>query len=125
MESALRQLVRRRAGDRCEYCGLPQTSEPLTFHVEHVIARQHGGGDTEDNLALACHHCNRHKGPNLTGLDPESGTVTRLFNPRTDDWKEHFLNKEGELFGQTAIGRATVVLLKMNEHGRLELRAGA
>jgi len=84
MDARLRHLVRRRADDVCEYCGLRQEQEPLPFHVEHIIPRQHGGADATDNLALACHHCNLHKGSDLAGLDPESGQLTRLFNPRAD-----------------------------------------
>ena len=63
-------LVRRRAGNRCEYCLLPQAHSQLTHHIEHIVAKQHGGRDDIDNLALACHRCNLRKGPNLTGVDP-------------------------------------------------------
>ena len=111
MEAALRQLVRQRAANRCEYCQLPQQSEPLIFHVEHVIAMQHGGTDVPENLALACHQCNLHKGPNLSGLDPETGQLTRLFNPRLDQWSEHFTQQDGKVIGLTAVGRTTVRLL--------------
>ena len=90
METRLRQQVPQRAAGRCEYCGLKQEQEPLPFHIEHIVPRQHGGLDTADNLALACHHCNLHKGTNLTGVEPVSGEATRLFNPRRDDWREHF-----------------------------------
>ena len=69
MDARLRELVKQRAAGRCEYCGLRQEQEPLAFHVEHITARQHEGKDTEENLALACHHCNLHKGTNLSGLD--------------------------------------------------------
>ena len=59
MDAATRQSVRQRALDRCEYCRLPQSAQPfVTFHVEHVIARQHGGTDHLDNLCLACERCN-------------------------------------------------------------------
>lgn len=76
MDRALRALVRARARERCEYCGLPQAMVPLvTFHVDHVVPCKHGGGDSDDNLALACFHCNLHKGPNLTGIDPDTGAV--------------------------------------------------
>jgi hypothetical protein len=57
MRDATRQLVRRRAGDRCEYCHLPQEATPfITFHVEHIIARQHTGEEQDDpsGLAYAC-----------------------------------------------------------------------
>ena len=31
------------------------------------------------NLAVACHHCNLYKGPNLTGIDPSTRKVVRIF----------------------------------------------
>ena len=125
MDARLRQSVRQRAAGRCEYCGLRQEQEPLSFHVEHITPRQHRGKDTTENLALACHHCNLHKGTNLSGLDPQTGELTRLFHPRLDDWGEHFTRRGGEIIGLSAIGRTTVILLKMNEDGRRELREGA
>jgi 5-methylcytosine-specific restriction endonuclease McrA len=55
MDERLRQFVRERAGHRCEYCRLSQEAEPFfAYHIEHIIARQHGGGDNSENLALAC-----------------------------------------------------------------------
>src|SRR5215211_294900 len=65
MTTFIRELVRGRAGNRCEYCHLPQEALPFaTFHVEHIIATQHGGSDDETNLALSCDRCNFSKGPN-------------------------------------------------------------
>jgi predicted restriction endonuclease len=56
MDVATRKLVKERAGHRCEYCGISQSALPLsTFHVEHIIAKQHGGSDDPNNLALSCH----------------------------------------------------------------------
>jgi hypothetical protein len=124
MDARLRQFVRERAQNRCEYCGLAQTQEPLRFHVEHIVARQHEGNDAPENLALACHHCNFHKGTNLSGIDPQTGELTRLFHPRADDWKEHFRLRDGEVMGVTVIARATMKLFRMNEDGRRELRRG-
>jgi len=122
MDARLRQLVRQRAANRCEYCGMRQDQEPLSFHVEHILARQHEGKDLELNLALAFHHCNLRKGTNLTGIDPSTGKLTRLFNPRLDNWNTHFSRRGGEIIGRTVKGRATVHLLKMNADGRKELR---
>lgn len=122
MDARLRQLVRQRAKNGCEYCGLHQNSEPLSFHIEHIIPRQHGGKDSAENLALACHHCNLHKGTNLSGLDSKTKKLTHLFHPRLDDWDEHFENRDGEIVGASAIGRTTAALLRMNEDGRLQLR---
>src|SRR4051794_826537 len=91
MDADLRIRVRNRAGDRCEYCGLNQDREPFyRFHIEHIIAKQHGGGDEFENLALSCFNCNVHKGTNLSSIDPLSGKIVSLFNPRSDRWPDHF-----------------------------------
>ena len=71
MDAAIRHLVHQRAGECCEYCRLPQEAVDATFHVEHIIALQHGGNDDPSNLALACDRCNLYKGPNLTSVDLE------------------------------------------------------
>ena len=124
MDEALRERVRRRANHRCEYCHLPQAAAPfVTFHVEHVQAKQHHGGDNELNLALACPDCNFKKGPNVATISPESGQLLPLFNPRTDAWDQHFALVGLEIVGLTAIGRATVLLLDMNDDERLVVRA--
>jgi 5-methylcytosine-specific restriction endonuclease McrA len=54
MNRALVSLVRERARHCCEYCQLPQAHSALTFPIDHIIAKQHGGRSTEDNLALSC-----------------------------------------------------------------------
>ena len=123
MDVALRSLVRRRAGDICEYCRLPQeASRFVRFHVEHITARQHGGLSDRENLALACGFCNLHKGPNIAGLAPESGRLVPLFNPRKELWADHFQWHGTVVVGRTAIGRATVQLLAMNDWDQVEVR---
>ena len=123
MDSALRRLVTERAGHRCEYCLLHFDHQTIVaFHLEHIIARQHGGDDSPENLALACHRCNLRKGPNLAGLDPKTGELTRLFHPRQDRWQGHFEFMEGHILGLTGVGRATAALLQMNTPDRIELR---
>ena len=74
MSEAMRQLVRERAGGRCEYCWLPDSRPPIEpFHLEHIVARQHGGQTILENLGWACHRCNRHNGTNLSAIDPDTG----------------------------------------------------
>jgi 5-methylcytosine-specific restriction endonuclease McrA len=90
MDEATRELVRQRAGNRCEYCLHRQEHAETTHHIEHIIARQHLGSDDPSNLCLACIHCNSHKGPNLTGIDPDTGAIVKLLNPRQDRWADHF-----------------------------------
>ncbi|MGH9396165.1 MAG: HNH endonuclease [Terriglobia bacterium] len=123
MDAGTRELVRRRAENRCEYCLLPQKFSELTHHIEHIVAKQHGGRDDIDNLALACHRCNLCKGPNLTGIDPVSGDVVPLFHPRRDQWAGHFLFRGVRIEGITPVGRATVHVLAMNDARRVELRS--
>jgi hypothetical protein len=123
VSTADRRLVRERAGGRCEYCRMAEEWEPyFTYHVEHIVARQHGGTDEHANLCLACHHCNLLKGPNLTSIDPDGGGVTTLFNPRAQAWADHFRIEGGKVLGLTASGRTTVFLLQMNAAQRVELR---
>ena len=123
MDAASRRWVIERARYRCEYCRLHQQHQPLvSFHIEHIIARQHSRDDSPENLALACQRCNLRKGANLTGLDPETGQLTRLFHPRQDRWIEHFEFRDGYIVGLTAVGRTTAALLQMNTPDRVELR---
>jgi 5-methylcytosine-specific restriction endonuclease McrA len=123
MDSATRELVRVRAANLCEYCLLPQENCSLIHHIEHVVAKQHGGTDDIGNLALACHRCNLRKGPNLTGVDPVTTEIVRLYNPRQDRWTEHFQLVEAVIVGITAIGRTTIHVLSINDARRVELRS--
>jgi hypothetical protein len=123
MNSVTRELVRTRAGNRCEYCLLHQRHSKLTHHIEHIIAEQHLGTDAPENLCLACNRCNLRKGPNLSGIDPVKNEVVPLFHPRRDNWADHFERDGARIVGRTPIGRATVHVLAMNDPRRLELRA--
>lgn len=80
----------------------------IRFHVDHIIAEQHGGSDDFENLALCCSRCNYSKGPNLSGIDPSSGSIVPLFNPRTESWHDHFELHGALIIGRTPTGRATV-----------------
>lgn len=123
MDAANREFVRQRAGDRCEYCRLRQADEPFArYQLEHVVPVQHGGIDDLGNLALACPYCNRHKGPNLAGLDPLDGRLVPLFHPRRDRWDDHFADRGPIVVGLSAVGRATVRVLAMNDRLQAELR---
>lgn len=124
MDEQLRALVRSRARSRCEYCTLKQSDQHFhRFHVEHIVPQKHGGATIEGNLCLACRNCNLHKGPNLTGIDPETGLVTELFHPRKQRWGEHFQFENAAIVGITSTGRTTVRVLSMNDDDQLELRS--
>ena len=123
MDPTAREAVRRRAGDRCEYCHLPAAHVVTPFQIEHVVARQHGGRDALGNLAYACLRCNLHKGPNLSGLDPRTQRITALFHPRRHKWDWHFRWDGPRIEPLTAIGRATTLLLRFNDQQRVATRA--
>jgi hypothetical protein len=109
------------ARQRCEYCRLHEDDyDFIPFHVEHVIARQHGGTDNPETLCYACSECNWAKGPNLAGL--VDGKLYPLFNPRKQSWKRHFRWDQTTLVGRTRIGAVTIRVLNINDASRIMLR---
>ncbi|MEX2318076.1 MAG: HNH endonuclease signature motif containing protein [Pirellulales bacterium] len=123
MDARTRQIVRQRAGGRCEYCLLPEAADEWPFHVDHIIARVHGGDDVQSNLSWSCTQCNLHKASNFASIDPASGERVNLFNPREQNWIDHFaVGQDGGIIGVTAAGRATVRLLDMNGIPQIDLR---
>lgn len=114
MDAALEALVWERARNVCEYCHLSPTHSILTFEIDHIIPRKHGGKTQANNLALSCFYCNRFHGSDLSGLDPKTKRLTKLFHPRRHKWSRHFRWDGPRLLGKTAIGRTTVVVLQIN-----------
>lgn len=121
--SAQRQAVKQRAGGCCEYCRLKEIDEIPAFHIDHIIPVKHHGTDDLDNLALSCYQCNAFKGSNLAASDPSTGNATFLFNPRRQNWDDHFqLNPDAILIGKTPEGRVTVDVMRMNDEPRVQYR---
>jgi hypothetical protein len=119
MDAALQRAVWDRAQATCEYCRMPQDFDRAPFEIDHVIPEKHGGLTILENLALSCFFCNRYKGPNLAGLDPTSGLLTPLFDPRRDSWADHFRWDGSVLAGKTPRGRTTIVVLRINDLPRI------
>ncbi len=115
----LRQLVILRAGERCEYCLLPQSVSLHKHEPDHLVPRQHGGTTEASNLALACMRCNRYKGPNVGSFDPLTGKLVPFFNPRTQDWTKHFELDGALILPLTAEARVTVKILRLNDENRV------
>lgn len=120
----LRQQVINRAGNRCEYCLSHQDYVMGKLQIDHVFPVSKGGKNSEDNLCLACELCNQYKWTKTTGLDPETGSNVGIFNPRQQKWEEHFSWSEDgtRIIGLTACGRATIVVLKLNNSLALTVR---
>ena len=122
LSSGLRRQVFERASGRCEYCLLSFVDSFFSHEADHIIAEKHGGATTIENLALACFDCNRFKGSDIASLDSETGALVALFNPRTQEWNENFLLRDGVIVALTPCASATVRLLKMNLPERVEVR---
>ena len=120
--AALRREVEERAKHRCEYCLLPAKVSFFPHEIDHVIAQKHGGQTDADNLAFTCWRCNRHKGTDLGSFDPQTGEFSFLFNPRTQQWSEHFTFERVTIVGLMPEGRTTVKLLQFNSEERLAER---
>ena len=119
----LRQLVYERADGICEYCQIPEIISFAKHQIDHIIAEKHEGGTVPGNLALACVLCNKHKGSDIASIDPETGKLVSLFNPRQDLWKQHFKREQnGIVKSLTDVGRTTVQLLQFNSTERISER---
>lgn len=117
-----RRLVRQRSKYLCEYCHSPEYLSPDRFTIDHLLPKSLGGSDEPDNLALACHRCNERHYNFTVGLDPQTQEQVPLFNPRQQQWSEHFIwTKDGiKILGTTPTGRATCDRLDLNDERRDE-----
>ena len=113
---AIRDTIASAAHFRCEYCQTAQAISGAQMHLEHIIPLSRGGRSDASNLCLACAWCNSYKWVQTHGCDPETHAEVQLFHPRTQQWYEHFRWSDNGVYilGLTAIGRATVETLKMN-----------
>lgn len=114
--SKLREQVTKRAKGCCEYCMSQEKYSSSPFSIEHIIPSKKDGSNKMTNLALACQGCNNHKYIKLTGIDPKTQNIVKLFHPRKDEWNLHFEWNENYtvVIGKTPKGRASIVSLKLN-----------
>jgi hypothetical protein len=122
INAALRKQVYERARGCCEYCLIPDIATFAPHEIDHIIAEKHGGLTKAENLALACTLCNKHKGSDLSSIDPETGDIAPLYHPRQDLWREHFHLKGTEFNALSAKARVTIRLLQLNRQDRIEER---
>ena len=118
MSRNLRASVKGRANSRCEYCRrYMEIDGNMFFEIEHIIPSSRGGPTTLENLAYACRRCNSLKSDSIEAADPSTGQKTRLFNPRLDQWTDHFERSKDliQIIGISAIGRVTVLRLRLND----------
>jgi HNH endonuclease len=116
------QTIRQRAQFRCEYCHYPELLSSAPLSVDHLKPQSLGGDDSMNNLALACRRCNERRYNFITGIDPVTQLETSLFNPRQQQWSDHFIWSVDALkiIGNTDVGRATCNRLDLNDDRREE-----
>lgn len=120
----IKQLIADRAEHCCEYCLSQAKFSPDYFSIEHIIPSTKAGSDGLENLAYSCLACNSHKFTAVLALDPLTGLEAQLYNPRVDNWGEHFRWSDdcSELLGISSTGRATIERLCLNRKSVVNLR---
>lgn len=100
----------------CAYCQTLQANSGQRMVPDHIVPESQGGERIFENLCFACRLCNEYKGARTASVDPQTGQTTALFHPRQQIWQNHFAWEEGgtRIIGLTAVGRATIVALQMN-----------
>jgi HNH endonuclease len=119
-----KRLVAERAGYCCEYCLSQEAYSPDYFSIEHVYPQAILLKHDIENLAFACQSCNNHKYTKTSAVDPLTGVIAPLFNPRIHSWEDHFswVDDYSLIQGRTAIGRCTVTQLRLNRPAVVNLR---
>ena len=117
--AAIRTIIAERAGYRCEYCRSSEEDSVNAFEVDHIFPIKHGGPTSLENLAYTCIVCNRQKGSDMATSEYPSRQFVPLFNPRTDNWLEHFGFDDGVIIARSEIGAATIKVLDLNHVERI------
>ena len=120
----LEREVRFEAKNRCGYCLGEQRYIFTWLEIEHIFPKAKGGKSTKENLWLACRFCNTFKSSQTHAPDPKTKELTKIFNPRTQNWQEHFKfnRNKSEIIGKTLCGRATVAALQINNDLAVDTR---
>lgn len=120
IKAKIRQLAR----NRCGYCLSRQEYVWDVLEIDHIFPLAKGGKDNEDNFWLICSSCNAAKYDKIEAFDKETQTNVALFNPRSQNWHEHFQwSQDGtKVEGKTATGRVTVLALDLNKPRFIKVR---
>jgi hypothetical protein len=102
----------------------PEKFFPHRLCLDHIVPESRGGLTWLGNLALCCYGCQQQKLTFETGWDAASRAEVALFNPRRQKWRRHFAWSATGLFleGQSAVGRAIIARLALNNECQVEAR---
>lgn len=101
---------------RCCYCLTQAVNSGIDLSFDHILPRSKGGKTVFENVCLACRACNEFKSDTTEATDPLTATTVPLFNPRCQNWNDHFTWSEDgtTVEGLTVVGRSTILALQMN-----------
>ena len=121
----LRIIVSQADRNRCAYCQTSEANAGIPLTIDHIRPISKGGEASFENLCMACRPCNEFKATMIEAEDPLTGEIVPLFDPRSQSWTEHFRWSADatRLEGLTAIGRSTIVALRINREAVLAARA--
>lgn len=116
ISESLRSRIAKSDRNRCCYCLTSEINSGIRMTYDHIYPRSKGGETSFENVCLACQNCNEFKGNIVEAMDPLTGETVSLFNPRQQEWSNHFQwSSDGtQIEGITAVGRATVTALRGN-----------
>lgn len=87
-------------GFECAYCGkrmeLKWGDTELSFTIDHILARSHGGSDRVHNLTFACQSCNSMKGNKDAGWFANNVKRAREKKLKREMWKARKASKKDE-----------------------------
>ena len=89
VSTAVRREIAERDRHRCAYCLSSEVLSGISLAIDHIVPVSAEGNSEPDNLCLACRSCNEFKGNQQVALDPISGELVSLFNPRQQLWSDH------------------------------------
>lgn len=120
-----RRQIAEEAKYRCGYCQTQEVVSGIPLTVEHITPKAKGGSDDSANLWLSCRLCNEKKGTLIEAMNPETGDLVSLFNPRTQMWADHFTWSEDgiRIIPKTIVGRMTIDVLSLNDELGVRARA--
>jgi len=122
ISSNLRRQVQQRAKFACEYCLIHEEDTFYGCQVDHIISEKHAGLTELSNLALACTLCNQAKGSDIGSLEQHTDKLIRFYNPRIDQWSNHFRVEQAAISPRSAIGEVTARIFRFNIEDRIEER---
>lgn len=124
ISTKVREIVRQTARNRCGFCLFQEYYSLSVFQIDHLIPLAKGGRDEEENLWLVCEPCNRAKSDKTEGFDSATNSNALIFNPRTQNWDEHFewSDHYTRIIGKTPSGRITVAELNLNKERIVAVR---